>query len=250
MPHAAGAPAARDRRVGEAASRSRQGGILCIKIANEACAVHCENPKLDVDRHRGRRRGGTGLAGAAPQMMTKLASLSLSLAIQLSLSLATHASAPPIAKLDGGTLEGIRANNVSQFLGVPFAQSPHGARRWMPPAPYPPWHTTLDATQYKPACSQGGGGPSSSEDCLFLDIYSPVDLDDPGAAKLAVVVFVHGGGFRSGQSSGWPTGVPLAEGGGTFNGTFMAKAQQVVVVSINCRLGVFGFLGSKELSAR
>ena len=183
--------------------------------------------------------------------MAKLASPSLSLAIQLSLSLATHASAPPIAKLDGGTLEGIRANNVSQFLGVPFAQSPHGgAKRWMPPAPYPPWRTTLDATQYKPACSQGGGGPSSSEDCLFFDIYSPVDLDDPGAAKLTVVVFVHGGGFRSGQSSGWPTGVPLTEGGGTFNGTFMAKAQQVVVVSINYRLGVFGFLGSKELSAR
>ena len=161
----------------------------------------------------------------------------------------TMDAAPPIAKLDGGTLEGIRANTVSQFLGVPFAHPPVGDKRWMPPEQHWPWHTTLDATRYKPACAQGGGGPSS-EDCLYLDIYTPADLGDADAAKLAVVIFVHGGGFRSGQSSGWPSGVPLAAGGGTFNGTYMAVAQQVVVVSINYRLGIFGFLGSRELSAR
>lgn len=180
-------------------------------------------------------------------LLPPLLSLSLAACSQQQAWWAT--AAPPIAKLDGGTLEGIRAGTVSQFLGVPFAQPPVGAKRWMPPELPAPWHTTLDATQYKPACAQGGDAPSS-EDCLYLDIYTPVDLGDAGAVKLAVVLFVHGGGFRGGQSSGWPTGVPLAAGGGTFNGTYMAEDQQVVVVSINYRLGIFGFLGSKDLSVR
>jgi hypothetical protein len=147
---------------------------------------------------------------------------------------------------------------VSQFLGVPFAQPPLGAKRWKQPELPLPWRATIDATEYKPACAQDGNGPSA-EDCLYLDIYTPVDLDDADAAKLAVVLFVHGGGamkvpppapsprgrcshqlaiwdtrlisalvadtsrrcaagFRGGDSSGWPTGIPLTEGGGTFNG--------------------------------
>ena len=114
-----------------------------------------------------------------------------------------------------------------------------GAKRWMPPTLPQPWHTTLDASRYKPACAQAGSGGQqphgagpSTEDCLYLDIYTPADLSAAGAPKLAVVLFVHGGGFMGGDSSGG--GGP----GGTFNGTYMAAAQQVVVVSVNYRMCV------------
>jgi para-nitrobenzyl esterase len=146
-------------------------------------------------------------------------------------------AAPPVAKLDGGELRGLRAGSVSQFLGVPFAQPPTGDRRWRPPTLPEPWPTPLDATQYKPACAQGGnaqqapGAGPSREDCLYLDIYTPASLDGAATApKLAVVLFVHGGGFMNGDSAGG--GGP----GGIFNGTEMAAAQQVVVVSVNYRM--------------
>ena len=91
-----------------------------------------------------------------------------------------------------------------------------------------------------------------SEDCLYLDVYSPSLR--PRKGPLAVALFVHGGGFTGGDSAGGKIGpggpLPGVPYSTRFNGTYMAAAQQVVVVSVNYRLGLFGFLGSKQLAAR
>jgi para-nitrobenzyl esterase len=168
----------------------------------------------------------------------------------------------PEVQLVGGKVRGVTtAGSGSFFLGLPFASPPVGqAGRWMPPQPLDPWSGTLDASKFKPACAQvhdwTGQPEKPSEDCLYLDVYTPHSSfgDDLRADPLAVVLFIHGGGFTGGDSAGGMIGpngpVPGVPGSERFNGTYMAEAQQVIVVSVNYRLGVFGFLGSKELDGR
>lgn len=152
----------------------------------------------------------------------------------------------PKVSIDSGTLEGIRLASIphgAAFLGIPYAAQPVGKLRWKPPQSPPRWSGVLHATKYGPACPQlpspwlpemlGIQKMATHEACLYLNVWTP-DLD--GMAKLPVIVWVHGGGNVEGSGEWPPLGATLAGRG-------------VVVVSLNYRLGVFGFFAYPALSA-
>jgi para-nitrobenzyl esterase len=147
----------------------------------------------------------------------------------------------PQVKIETGMVEGKMQGTVHTFLGIPYAASTAGEQRWKPPAPAPSWSGTRKATEFGPHCMQGAiygdmvfhdAGPS--EDCLSLNVWTPAK--DAGA-KLAVMVWIYGGGYMAGATSERRQ-----------DGQFLAK-RGVVVVSMNYRLGVFGFLVLPELAA-
>ncbi len=144
------------------------------------------------------------------------------------------------AAVTGGTVEGVVSDGLSTYLGMPFAAPPVGDLRWKAPQPVRPWSGVRKADHFGAGCMQEPGlakqmgfeGPLS-EDCLFVDVWSPARTP---AAKLPVIVWIYGGGFNSGM-----TGVPL------YNGANFAK-QGVVFVSISYRVGPFGFMSTAQLS--
>ena len=123
---------------------------------------------------------------------------------------------------------------ILAFEGIPFAAAPVGDLRWRPPAPVEPWEGVRDATAPGAICMQQGAQQATqSEDCLFLNVWAPREAAGP----LPVMVWIHGGGYRLGSGSGpGYDGAPLA-------------ASDVVLVTINYRLNVFGFLAHPALSA-
>jgi len=155
--------------------------------------------------------------------------------------------AQPIVQVTEGQLAGRAASDdVSAFLGIPFAAPPLGEKRWRPPAPPAAWQGVRSAGEFAPSCPQPmsptGFGPWSSEyvvqgvtaeDCLYLNVWAPA----PGFAKLPVMVWIHGGAFLGGSGS-----VPI------YDGAPLA-AQGLVVVTINYRLGALGFLAHPDLTA-
>lgn len=157
--------------------------------------------------------------------------------------LATLASAraeeqPKPVKTSAGLTTGVRTGAVTVYKGLPYAAPPVGAHRWQSPQPPLSWDGVKVASSYGPPCAQpalrGRAEVSniSSEDCLYLNIWAP-----QSASPLPVMVWIHGGGFQNGMGSS-----------PTYDGSLLA-AQGVVVVTINYRLGVFGFLAHRELSA-
>jgi len=131
-------------------------------------------------------------------------------------------------------------DGLSVFRGIPYALPPIGERRWRPPAPMPPWNGVRDAIRPGPACAQPPRRAGSiyanplaatDEDCLYLDIWAPEDAQD-----LPVLVWVHGGSFIWGAGSE-----------ALYDGAALAR-RGAVVVSINYRLGVFGYLAHPQLS--
>ncbi|WP_051939149.1 carboxylesterase/lipase family protein [Phaeacidiphilus oryzae] len=167
--------------------------------------------------------------------------LLLSLFALLVVTTAVPASAdtrPVTVTTDKGTLAGGTADGVDRFLGIPYAAPPVGHRRWQPPAPAAAWAGVRSATAYGPRCLQAANGqsagPGMSEDCLYLNVYTPAKR---GNRPLPVMFWIHGGGFSSGS-------------GDIYDGSRIAKADNVVVVSINYRLGVFGFLDLPGLSSQ
>jgi para-nitrobenzyl esterase len=133
------------------------------------------------------------------------------------------------------------STGVAAYKGIPYARPPVGELRWRPPVAAAAWQGVRDAGEFGPSCMQPPRSPSSlyfssmaepSEDCLTLNVWSPA-----GARKLPVMVWIHGGSLVTGSSS-----EPL------YDGTQLAR-QGIVVVSINYRLGVFGYLAHPALSA-
>ncbi|MBW8733324.1 MAG: carboxylesterase family protein [Asticcacaulis sp.] len=130
-----------------------------------------------------------------------------------------------------------RDDGTYAFKAIPFARAPVGPLRWTPPQPPQPWTGVRYATESAPACLQVSYGwnadlaASSSEDCLYLEVRSGV-LDP--AAKMPVMVFIHGGANRAGG------------GTGTIDSALVSR--DVVLVSIQYRLGVFGFLSHPALT--
>ncbi|WP_051472206.1 carboxylesterase/lipase family protein [Patulibacter minatonensis] len=144
----------------------------------------------------------------------------------------------PTASTTSGRLRGVATGRAHEFLGVRFAKPPVGARRWTLPEPAPRAAGTVDATKPGAPCAQAGAAPgakataSTSEDCLFLNVTTPVDAR-PGQ-RLPVMVWWHGGGFTSGS-------------GAVYDAQRLASEGHVVVVTANKRLGIFGYLGLRGL---
>ncbi|HZZ58275.1 MAG TPA: carboxylesterase family protein [Opitutaceae bacterium] len=142
--------------------------------------------------------------------------------------------------LNSGVIEGFREGPVRAFLGIPYAAPPVGDLRWKPPMPVEPWGGIRPATHFgarpmQPILWQDMvfRDPGCSEDCLTLNVWSPAD---PTAQKLPVMVWIYGGGYRAGGSSEQRQ-----------DGSLLAR-RGVVVVSMNYRLGVFGFLALSDLA--
>ncbi len=147
---------------------------------------------------------------------------------------------PPTVNAPTGQMQGRMEGDVSVFKGIPYALPPIGARRWTPPAPMPRWSGVKETSEFGPACPQpkpqlsgiyAGNPMPMNEDCLTLNVWLP-----KGARKAPVFFWIHGGALVTG-SSREPVynGAPLASRG-------------VIVVSINYRLGVLGWLAHPELS--
>ncbi len=158
------------------------------------------------------------------------------------------AAAQTLISLDDGDVQGQLNGVTREFLGIPFAAPPVGALRWRPPAPAVPWVGTLDATTYSSACAQLPsltGTPSENEDCLYLNVWTP----EPASAEpLPVMVWIHGGSNVAGSTG---DGVPFPgyDGVRLYTGHVLAGERNVVVVTVNYRLGVFGFYGHSDLEA-
>jgi para-nitrobenzyl esterase len=148
------------------------------------------------------------------------------------------AQAEPI-QIEGGKIEGAQMGATRVFKGIPYAAPPVGPLRWRPPQPPRAWRDVRMATSFSPACSQLEGYPpdapreKTSEDCLTLNVWAPATKS---AAKLPVMVWIHGGGLISGSGS-----VPQ------YAGARLA-ARGVIVVTFNYRLGALGFLAHPELN--
>jgi para-nitrobenzyl esterase len=137
-----------------------------------------------------------------------------------------------LVKIDTGWVSG-SGNAVRVYKGIPYAAAPSGPLRWKPPQPAKPWKGILVAKSFPANCPQGPPlqGPQS-EDCLGLNVWTPAH---PAAAKLPVMVWIYGGGFQIGSTSQT-----------AYDGEALAS-QGVVLVSINYRLGMFGFLAHSAL---
>ncbi len=147
---------------------------------------------------------------------------------------------PPVTKTDTGAVRGVIANGVASFKGIPYAAPPVGPLRWHAPMPATRWAATRDATGYGNDCMQArfAGDIANttlpmSEDCLFLNVWTP---QPRLGAKLAVMVYIHGGGFSGGTGSS-----AILDGG-------RLAARGVVVVTLNYRLGRLGFFATPALT--
>ncbi len=145
----------------------------------------------------------------------------------------------PQVKTESGVVSGVKEGDVFSFKGIPFAAPPVGEFRWRPPQPVTPWEGVRDASKFGPNCAQTGwGGASgsisegSSEDCLYLNVWTPAG-SKPGA-ELPVMVWIHGGAFVGGS-------------GNTSGNGFATRG--VILVSINYRLGRLGHFAFPALSA-
>ena len=139
-----------------------------------------------------------------------------------------------------GTLEGtIEASGIRSFKGIPFAQPPVGDLRWQPPQPPKNWEGVRQAGKFGPRAMQrpifgdmGFRSDGMSEDCLYLNVWTP----KTGKARLPVLVYFYGGGFVAGDGSE-----------ARYDGENMAR-KGIVAITVNYRLGVFGFLAHPELT--
>jgi para-nitrobenzyl esterase len=149
------------------------------------------------------------------------------------------ALASPV-RIESGALQGVDANGLSIYKGVPYAAPPLGDLRWREPQPVKPWKGIRKAIVFAPACMQTGVSmpgetpPQVSEDCLYLNIWAPARR---ASTRLPVLVWIHGGGYTNGSAA-----MPL------YWGDRLAK-KGVIVVTIAYRLGPLGFLAHPELTA-
>ena len=155
-------------------------------------------------------------------------------AISLAL-LSCAPAASQVVRVDGGLVRGKSSSGSTLFRGIPFAAPPVENLRWKPPQPVIPWKGVRDSLDQPPSCVQNDQGWNHGdfvigrEDCLTLDVRTP-----SMTGKLPVLVWIHGGSNRAGG----PNDIVLSDVG-----------KQVVIVGVRYRLGIFGFLSHRKLSA-
>jgi para-nitrobenzyl esterase len=140
-----------------------------------------------------------------------------------------------------GKVQGLERNGIHVFRGIPYAAPPTGPRRWKAPQREEPWDAVRNATEFPAMAAQGefaldqmfgGVARAKSEDCLYLNVFTP-GLDDK---RRPVMLWIHGGAFMFGEgATPW------------YDGTGFATRGDIVLVSINYRLGSFGFLHLSDL---
>src|SRR6185437_6797506 len=151
-----------------------------------------------------------------------------------------QAQTAPTVRIDSGPLVGVTEGPANVFRNIPFAAPPVGDLRWAPPQPVKPWTAPRPAAAAGPSCPQpmnangtpnsGGANGPTSEDCLQLNVFAP-----KGAKGAPVMVWIHGGGHRTG--AGW-----------IYGGQNFAR-DGVVVVTINYRLGALGYFAHPAIDA-
>ena len=153
---------------------------------------------------------------------------------------ATAQAAPAPVMTQSGAVQGVEAAAVVSYKGIPYAAAPVGDLRWRPPGPAPHWQGVRAGDHFGAMCMQNvppnvnWNTVPISEDCLFLNIWRPAAA--PDSAKLPVMVWIHGGGFNLGASS-WPQ----------TEGSSLAR-HGVVLISLNYRMGKFGFFAHPALT--
>jgi para-nitrobenzyl esterase len=145
----------------------------------------------------------------------------------------------PAIVTESGPLKGILSPSINKFLGIPYAAPPLEERRWTPPRPHEHWHGVFQATQLGNPCPQRNffGTIFGDEDCLSLNVYTPsLKKNQHKHHRLPVMVWIHGGSLVEGS-------------GGLFDPTPLVKKGDVIVVTLNYRLGVLGFFAHPALDA-
>ena len=145
------------------------------------------------------------------------------------------AQQPAPVAVEQGLVQGATEGDLTVYRGIPFAAPPVGALRWRAPQPAAKWDGIRQTTKFGPAPIQGSrSGPNMSEDCLYLNVWTPAKATND---HIPVLVWIYGGGFGAGATS-----EP------NYNGAKLAQ-KGVVLVSIAYRVGPLGFLAHPELSA-
>src|SRR5580698_4974481 len=151
-----------------------------------------------------------------------------------------QAAANPLTFTFSGLVRGkVSSAGVREFLGIRYAAAPVGNLRWRPPVPHAPWFQTFNATQFANHCPQTAspfGIASAAEDCLFLNVFTPESNAGGGIGELRpVMVWIHGGALVDGESDDYDPTAFVKDG--------------VIVVTINYRLGILGFLAHPAFAA-
>ncbi len=171
----------------------------------------------------------------------------LTFSVSLFIAVASFAQTKtPVVKTDAGLVSGMIDGNINIFKGIPFAAPPVGELRWKAPQPVQPWNDVKKCDEFGASPMQASPAPFSmwseeflirkepiSENCLYLNVWTSSTSSNK---KLPVLVWIYGGGFSSGGAN-----VPI------YDGEAMAK-KGIVFVSINYRVGIFGFFAHPDLT--
>lgn len=159
------------------------------------------------------------------------------LALTIYNPLVSSATEGPVVETTRGPVAGINKGKVTEYLGIPYAAPPVGELRWQPPTEHAPWKKPLDATKFGPTCAQitelalFAGPANNNEDCLYLNVFRP---EEAKGQKLPVMVWIYGGAFVDGESN-------------DYDGSKLATMGRLIIVSINYRLNLMGFLAHPAL---
>ncbi len=161
--------------------------------------------------------------------LLRLSRSSVAAFFSLFLCTSVYGQVNPVVKTPRGYIRGIQEKGIFVFKGIPFAAAPVGDRRFKAPSPVQAWKDTLSCTQFGPVAAQYAGDTRTvrgEEDCLQLNVYTP---SLKPVRRMPVLVWVHGGGMTGGSGIGQ-------------NGHSFSHNDSIITITINYRLGVFGFL--------
>ena len=154
-------------------------------------------------------------------------------------SISALAQPAPTASTSGGPIQGFYTSSVAEFLGIPYAAPPVGDLRWRPPAPAAQWKDTLLTIHFGNSCVQNQDGrfahPSITEDCLYLNVFTPKDYAQKQESR-PVLVWFYGGGLVAGETN-------------DYDGSKLADKGDAVVVTVNYRVGTLGFFAHPALDS-